>query len=259
MNNRRGKVLLVGAGPGDPELLTIKATKAIAQADVVFVDDLVNRAVLDYAQPSARIVAVGKRGGCRSTPQAMIEKMMIREALDGRTVVRLKGGDPFLFGRGGEEQAALCRAGIDVEIVNGVTAGLAAPAALGIPVTHREVAPGVIFVTGHPCDGVGPDWAALAATGLPLVIYMGVARAAVIAAKLWAAGLAPTTPVAVISHATLPQESAQILSLQTLAENGLQETLASPAIIVVGEIVNFRRRNLQSIDASPSEEKRRIG
>ena len=204
-----GKVWLVGAGPGDPELLTVKATRVIALGDVIFIDDLVNRAVLDYAQPAARIVAVGKRGGCRSTPQAMIERLMMREARAGLTVVRLKGGDPCLFGRGGEEQATLLRAGIDVEIVNGITAGIAAPTAFGIPVTHRDAAPGVIFVTGHTRDGATPNWAALAATGLPLVIYMGVARAREIAAQLVAAGMAASTPVAAISHATTPCDLAR--------------------------------------------------
>ena len=240
MNARRGKVWLVGAGPGDPELLTLKATKAIAQGDVIFIDDLVNRAVLEHAKPTARIVAVGKRGGCRSTPQAVIERLMIREARAGLTVVRLKGGDPCLFGRGGEEQANLMRAGISVEIVNGITAGIAAPTAFGIPITHREAAPGVIFVTGHTRDGAAPNWAALAATGLPLVIYMGVARAQEIARQLLAAGMAPDTPVAAISHATTPRETAEITTLQALQNLGLAPALESPAIIVIGEVVRYQ-------------------
>jgi uroporphyrin-III C-methyltransferase len=235
-----GKVWLVGAGPGDPELLTVKATRVIAQGEVIFIDDLVDRAVLDYAQPTARIVAVGKRGGCRSTPQAMIERLMLREARAGLAVVRLKGGDPCLFGRGGEEQATLIRAGIEVEIVNGITAGIAAPSAFGIPVTHRDAAPGVIFVTGHTRDNAAPDWAALAATGLPLVIYMGVARAQEIAALLLAAGMAPLMPVAAISHATTPRESAEITTLQALLNNGLARAIESPAIIVIGEVVRYR-------------------
>ena len=141
--------MLVGAGPGDPELLTLKAARAIGAADWLLVDDLVADGVLAHAQPGARTVRVGKRGGCRSTPQAFIERLMIRLARRGLIVARVKGGDPFVFGRGGEELAALGAAGIAVEVVPGVTAGIAAPAALGIPITHRGLARGAIFVTGH--------------------------------------------------------------------------------------------------------------
>src|SRR5579859_2815422 len=164
-----GKVFLVGAGPGDPELLTLKAVRAIGAADVVLIDDLVNRAVLGFASPVARVCEVGKRGGCRSTPQAFIEKLMVRLAQSGKIVARVKGGDPFVFGRGGEEMAALQRAGIDVEVVSGVTAGIGVPAALGIPLTHRGLCEGVTFVTGHTGDGREPDWNALAAGCTTLV------------------------------------------------------------------------------------------
>lgn len=248
-----GKVWLVGAGPGDPDLLTIKATKAIALGEVIFIDDLVNRAVLAYAQPSARVVGVGKRGGCRSTSQAIIERLMLREARAGLTVVRLKGGDPCVFGRGGEEQATLLRAGIEVEIVNGITAGIAAPTAFGIPVTHRQAAPGVIFVTGHTRGkSAAPNWAALAATGLPLVIYMGVACVREIAAQLLAAGLAPVTPVAAISYATTPRETAEISTLQVLQSDGLPSTLRSPAIIVIGEVVRYQTLPLALAKRAPA-------
>ena len=144
-----GRVTLVGAGPGDPELLTLKAVRAIRAATVLLVDDLVNEAVLRYARKSARIVHVGKRGGCASTPQAFIEKLMAAEALKGERVVRLKGGDPFVFGRGGEEADHLRAHGLQVDVVNGITSGLAAATALGVPLTHRDHAHGVIFVTGH--------------------------------------------------------------------------------------------------------------
>src|SRR5437868_5110366 len=161
MNN--GKVTLVGAGPGDPELLTLKALKAIQQATVLFVDDLVNDEIVAFASPKARIVHVGKRGGCKSTPQAFIEKLMLMAAREGETVVRLKGGDPFIFGRGGEEVEHLRAAGIRVEVVNGITSGLAAVTSLGVPLTHREHAHGVVFVTGHAQPGSnGPDWPVLA-------------------------------------------------------------------------------------------------
>src|SRR5688572_13544569 len=178
-------VTLVGAGPGDPELLTIKAVRAIRSATVLLVDDLVGEAVLRYARRSTRVVNVGKRGGCASTPQAFIQKMMAAEALKGERVVRLKGGDPFVFGRGGEETEYLRALGIEVEVVNGITSGLAAVTALGVPLTHREHAHGVIFVTGHPREQAShgdaslhwPTLAAAAAQGLTLVVYMGVSQA----------------------------------------------------------------------------------
>ena len=144
-----GKVWLVGAGPGDPELLTLRAVRAIGAADVLLVDDLVNPAVLAHAAPGARCVQVGKRGGCRSTSQAFIERLMVAEAQAGRQVVRLKGGDPFVFGRGGEERACLIAAGVDVEVINGISSGLAAPSSIGVPLTHRDWSAGAIFVAGH--------------------------------------------------------------------------------------------------------------
>ncbi|MES2934121.1 MAG: uroporphyrinogen-III C-methyltransferase, partial [Pseudomonadota bacterium] len=157
-----GTVFLVGAGPGDPDLLTLKAVKAIARADVVLIDDLVNPAVLEHAKSSARIVNVGKRGGCQSTPQEFIERLMIAEAQAGQCVVRLKGGDPFIFGRGGEEREHLQAVGITVEVVNGISSGLAAPASIGIPLTHRDWSQGAIFVTGHGKTAeANPDWALL--------------------------------------------------------------------------------------------------
>jgi len=180
-------VSLVGAGPGDPELLTVRALKRIEAADVVLADDLIDPRVLDLVK--GRLLRVGKRGGCISTDQHFIHALMIREARAGHRVVRLKGGDPFVFGRGGEEVDALREAGLDVEVVSGLTSGIAGPAAVGIPVTDRRASPGVILVTGHPAERdiqgrAEPDWAALARTGLTLVIYMGVARAADITAKL---------------------------------------------------------------------------
>ena len=157
-----GQVTLVGAGPGDPELLTLKALKAIQAATVLLVDDLVSDAIVAMAAPGARVVHVGKRGGCKSTPQSFIEKLMITAVQEGENVVRLKGGDPFLFGRGGEEVEHLQEAGIRVQVVNGITAGLAAVTSLGVPLTHREHAHGVVFVTGHAKPGdaepTGASW-----------------------------------------------------------------------------------------------------
>jgi uroporphyrin-III C-methyltransferase len=231
-------VLLVGAGPGDPELLTIKAVKAIRQATVLLVDDLVSDGVLRYARRSARIVHVGKRGGCASTPQAFIHRLMVAEAQRGERVVRLKGGDPFVFGRGGEECDALRAAGLPVQVIGGLTAGIAGPAAAGIPVTDRRFAAGVVLVTGHAREGgTGPDWALLARSKLTLVIYMGVARCADIAAALQAGGLPAHTPAAIVSAACTPQQRQALCTLGTLVQTVARDALASPAIVVVGDVV----------------------
>ncbi len=237
-----GTVSLVGAGPGDPELLTLKAVKAISAATVLLVDDLVSDAVLAHASPRARIVHVGKRGGCKSTPQAFIEKLMVMAASEGEVVVRLKGGDPFIFGRGGEEVEALRAAGIEVQVVNGITAGLASLTSLGVPLTHREHAHGVVFVTGHAKPGdSGTDWPALAATArdakLTLVIYMGVSGSQQIQTELLT-GLPAHTPVAVIQHATLPQQRHAVTTLAQLRATIEREGLGSPAVIVVGDVVS---------------------
>lgn len=231
----RGRVALVGAGPGDPELLTLKAARLLSQADVVVVDELVNPAILAHAA-RARVVRAGKRGGCRSTPQAFIERLMIRCARRGLAVVRLKGGDPFVFGRGGEELLALRAAGIAVEVVSGISAGIAAPAALGIPVTHRETARGVTFLTGHTADGAEPDWAALVAGGTTLVVYMGVSRLESIFAGLAAGGLPAHTPVAFIESGTLPAQRALCCRAGEAPARAREAGIASPSIIVIGAV-----------------------
>ena len=234
-----GKVWLVGAGPGDPELLTLKAVRVLGEADVVLHDDLVPAATLRYAKPGARIVAVGKRGGCVSTPQAFIERLLVAEAAAGHVVVRLKGGDPFVFGRGGEECEALRAAKIPFEVVNGITAGVAAPAAIGVPLTHRAVSQGVILVTGHVA-GDGPDWAALAraaSSGMTLVIYMGVAQLAALCAALVAGGLDAATPAAIVERATQPGQRALVSTLSELPAEQRRQRIASPGIIIIGEVV----------------------
>lgn len=234
----QGYVTLVGAGPGDPDLLTLKAVKAIASADVVLIDELVNPAMLAHAAPGVRVVAVGKRGGCASTPQAFIERLMLAEARAGLHVVRLKGGDPYLFGRGGEERAYLRSHGVRVEVVPGISSGLAAPSAIGVPLTHRGWSQGAIFVTGHGKDAASePNWAALAQSGLTLVIYMGVARVASIQARLLAGGMAPGTPVAVVQSASLDAQRQLLSTLQDLPSALQASGLGSPSIIVVGEVV----------------------
>ena len=237
----RGQVTLVGAGPGDPELLTLKALKAIQAATVLLVDDLVNDAIVAMASPTARVVYVGKRGGCKSTPQSFIEKLMLTAALEGENVVRLKGGDPFMFGRGGEEIESLQAAGVRVSVVNGITSGLAAVTSLGVPLTHREYAHGVVFVTGHAKPGdAGTDWPALAQTAaqakLTLVVYMGVSGAKHIQDGLLQ-GLPASTPVAIIQNASLPHQRHAVSTLGDLFNTIALEGLASPSIIVVGDVV----------------------
>lgn len=245
-----GKVWLVGAGPGDPELLTIKAGRVLAGADVVLVDDLVDPRMLAHAPPTARIVQVGKRGGCRSTPQAFIEKLMIRLARRGAQVVRLKGGDPFVFGRGGEEAESLNQAGIPCEVVNGITAGIAVPAAIGIPVTHRELAHGVTFITGHARDGGSPDWAALRAGGTTLVIYMGMKRVSAIVEGMIKAGYPADTPACAIQNGTLETQAAVRSTLAALPRSITDAGLGSPGMLVIGDVVS-----LAHVTALPSQQR----
>lgn len=237
----RHPVVLVGAGPGDPELLTLKAIRALRRATVALVDDLVQPGVLRFLRRSARVVHVGKRGGCASTPQAFIHKLMVAEAQRGERVVRLKGGDPFVFGRGGEECDALRAAGLEVEVISGLSAGLAGPASIGVPVTDRRHTRGVALVTGHAGEGGEgrdePDWAALAQSGLTLVVYMGVSRVRGIVAALVAAGMDAATPAAVISQAHTPQQRHALCTLGTLAEVVQAKALGSPAILVIGDVV----------------------
>ncbi|PRD84401.1 uroporphyrinogen-III C-methyltransferase [Burkholderia multivorans] len=227
---------LVGAGPGDADLLTLKAVRAIAAADVLLVDDLVNPDVLRHARADAQIEHVGKRGGHASTPQAEIVATMLAHLRAGRSVARLKGGDPFVFGRGGEELIALGAAGFAVEVVSGITAGIAAPAALGIPVTHRGDAQGVIFVTGHGAGADEPDWRALAATRMTIVVYMGMRRLDAIAAALRDGGLPGDTPCAAIANATRDTQRHVLATLDQIVERTGAAGIGSPAIVVIGRV-----------------------
>tara|TARA_Y100001951_G_scaffold105223_1_gene120847 strand:+ start:21208 stop:21951 length:744 start_codon:yes stop_codon:yes gene_type:complete len=230
------KVWLVGAGPGDPELLTLKAVKALRQAEIVLIDDLVNPAVLEHSH-AARIIPVGKRGGCRSTPQAFIHRLMLRYARQGKCVVRLKGGDPCIFGRGSEEADWLAARGIEVEIVNGITAGLAGATSCGIPLTLRGTARGVTLLTAHTQDDSALNWAALAQSGTTLVIYMGVAKLADIRTGLLAGGMPGEMPVAMIESASLPQQRECRSRLASMLDDATAFALKSPAILVIGEVV----------------------
>lgn len=230
-----GKVTLLSAGPGDLDLLTIKAAKALAAADIVLLDDLVNPGIVSLA-PRARVIRVGKRGGCKSTPQAFIQRLMQRYAGKGLHVVRVKGGDALLFGRAGEEITALRHAQIPVEIINGISSGFAAAASLGISLTHREHCQGVTFVTAHKQDHGEPNWAALAATGTTLAIYMGMTRIESLCQALLSA-LPASTPAAVVQWAATASERRWLGTLDRLAIDPVKEGLESPAVILVGNAI----------------------
>jgi uroporphyrin-III C-methyltransferase len=235
----------VGAGPGDPELLTLKAVRVIASATVILVDDLVNDSVLDHANPTARIVHVGKRGGCQSTPQAFIEQLMIAEYKKGETVVRLKGGDPMIFGRAGEELTALSKAGVRCDVVNGITSGLAAVTSLGVPLTHREHAHGVVLMTGHAAPGgERTDWASLGklihTAKLTLVVYMGVSSVADIQHGLLAQ-MDAHTPVLLVQNASTLQQRQVRTHLSNLVDGLASEGLVSPLVMVIGAVAHLAK------------------
>ena len=234
-----GEVWLVGAGPGDPDLLTLKAARALEQADLVLHDALPGRAVLRHVRRGAEIVAVGKRKGAVPVPQARINARLVAGARGGLRVVRLKGGDPFVFGRGGEEALACEAAGIPWRVIPGVSAGLAAPAAAAIPLTHRGTASAVTFVTAHDATGGLPtlDWEALARTGGTIAAFMALSRLDELALRLLAGGIAPSTPVAIVAQATLPGESALRTTLGTCTLDARRAVLPTPALVVIGEVV----------------------
>ncbi|WP_375056252.1 siroheme synthase CysG [Zobellella sp. DQSA1] len=233
-----GEVILVGAGPGDPDLLTIKALNELQKADVVLFDQLVSDEVLALIRPEAERVAVGKKAGHHSVPQEQINQLLVEHALAGKRVVRLKGGDPFMFGRGAEELQSLKAAGIRYQVVPGITAAAGATAYAGIPLTHRDHAQSAVFITGH-CkqDGEEPDWASLAKGRQTLVIYMGLMRSAHIRRQLLHHGLDGNTPVAIIERGTTRQQRVVRGRLQELAQ--LAEQVASPALMVIGEVATL--------------------
>ena len=231
-----GKVWLVGAGPGDPDLLTLRAARLIMNARLIVHDGLVDPAVLALAQPAATLVSVAKQRSRHTMAQDQINALLVREALAGRDVVRLKGGDPFIFGRGGEEAEACRAAGVPVEIVPGISAAIGAAAAAQMPLTHRASASVVSFVAGQ-CKGLAQqDWSGLAGAGRTLVIYMGVATAEAIAEKLIADGLSPAIPVAVIENATRANMRVLRGPLAGLAALIARQKVTSPALIVIGEV-----------------------
>jgi uroporphyrin-III C-methyltransferase len=236
-----GIVYLVGAGPGDPRLITVLGLDLLRRAEVVVYDRLISEALLAEAPPEAERIFVGKAPGEHACRQEDINALLVHHAQAGQTVVRLKGGDPFVFGRGGEEALACAEAGVPWEVIPGVSSPVAVPARAGIPITHREVAGGYAVVTGHCAEGDRQDWGALARMDT-LVVLMGLARLPEIAAALLFHGRAPETPVAVIAQGTLPGERTVVGTLGTIAGDAARAGLRSPATIVVGEVVRLRDR-----------------
>ena len=234
-----GEVTLVGAGPGDPELLTLKALRALQDADLILHDRLVPQSILDLARRDAARISVGKAAGCVGSTQAEINSLLIEHARQGKRVVRLKGGDPFIFGRGGEELEALAQARINFSVVPGVTAAAGCAAYAGIPLTHRNHAHSVTFVTAHTGDGREPDWRALAAPGTTAVFYMGLARVQRIAEKLMEHGAAASLPAAIVAQGTLQNQRVIAATLATIGEAGSRANLESPALLIVGEVVSL--------------------
>lgn len=241
---RPGTVYLVGAGPGDPELMTLRGARLLGEAEVVVYDALVHQALLRLAHPEADMVFMGKRAGCVSPSQPEINERLIELARSGRTVVRLKGGDPFVFGRGGEEMEYLLARGIAVEVVPGITAATGCAAFAGIPLTHRDHANAVTFITGHAKDGEPDlDWTSLANGRQTLVVYMGVSTAGTVARRLIDHGMAPSTPVAVVENGTLPTQHTVIGTLSGLDALIADNRIAGPALLIIGSVVNAAAAN----------------
>ncbi len=235
-----GKVYLVGAGPGDPELLTLKGKRCLEAAEVVLFDELVSRELLDHASGNAELIYVGKKHGACHADQKTIEAMLIEKACAGKLVVRLKGGDPFVFGRGGEEAQALKQAGIPFEIVPGISSAIAVPTYAGIPITHRTVASSVAFVTGHKASGAGSvNWGGITRSVDTLVILMGLHNLDEIMGCLLKAGCEPERPACLIQSGTLKSQKSLTGTVATIAGLAAAESLTSPVTIVVGNVVRL--------------------
>ena len=248
-----GTVHLVGAGPGDPDLLTLRAARLVVNAGLIVHDGLVDPAILALARPSARLVSVAKSRSRHTLKQSEINALLVREALAGNDVIRLKGGDPFVFGRGGEEAEACRAAGVPVQVVPGISAALGAAAAAQIPLTHRDAASVVSFVAGQ-CKGLTEqNWSGLAGKGRTLVIYMGVATAEAIADKLIADGLAPEMPLAVIENASRPQMRVLRGPIAGLAALIAAHKIKSPALIVIGEVAARNEIELRKLALEATE------
>ena len=256
MMHRRGRVFLIGAGPGDPELLTLKAARMLAAADVVVHDRLVSPEILALAPAGARMVPVGKSPHDHPTPQEKINALLVSLAREGLTVARLKGGDPFVFGRGSEEMIELRAAGIPVEVAPGITAAQGCASAAGVPLTHRGLATGVRLVTGH-CRSDLPltlDWRGLACPDTTLVVYMGAASIGEIAAELLRAGLDPATPALVIAEGTTPRERRVSSRLDAVAADTAQAALAGPILFLIGKVAGLQAEPPAARLAAPAHE-----
>ena len=249
-NPHPGRVYLVGGGPGNPELLTLRAAHLIASVETIVYDNLVGKGIVELIPAATERIYVGKQSGNHTLPQEEINALLVRLALAGKNVVRLKGGDPFVFGRGGEVIEELLQHGVPFEVVPGVTAASGMAAYAGIPLTHRDHAQSCTFVTGHLKDGsVNLDWPALARPHQTIVIYMGVGALPVICRQLIAHGLAGTTPAAVVQNATLTTQRVVGGTLATLSEKVMDSGILPPALIVVGDVVRLREK-LHWFDAS---------
>lgn len=238
MMKQAGKVYLIGAGPGDIELLTLKAARVLQEADVILLDNLVNREILSYARPDATVIEVGKRRGKPSSSQEAINNQLVTLALEGKCVARIKGGDPFVFGRGGEEVGALSEAGIEVKVIPGITSGIAVPGILRIPLTHRYLSQSVVFATGSSREGgMQPNWRAIAESGSTIVLYMALTHFDEIARELIAYGISADCPCAAVQDGTLAQQSAVLAPLANMVLLVAEGRLQSPTIFVIGEVV----------------------
>uniref|UniRef100_A0A7C4WAW5 uroporphyrinogen-III C-methyltransferase n=1 Tax=Geoglobus ahangari TaxID=113653 RepID=A0A7C4WAW5_9EURY len=254
-----GKVYIVGAGPGDPELLTLKALKVIQEADVILFDELIGEEIRELLkrESKAELIDVGKRHGKHKMKQEDINALMVKLAKEGKTVVRLKGGDPFIFGRGGEEIEVLAENGIRFEVIPGITSAIAAPSYAGIPVTHRRYDPAVVFITGKQ-ERERLDWSALAKLNATIIILMGVSSLKENVERLLKHGKNPDTPVAIIENATTPNQRTIIGTLANIVKIAERERVKTPAVIVIGDVVNVRKKVKDFLENTKSRKAERI-
>jgi len=254
-----GKVYIVGAGPGDPELLTLKALKVIQEADVILFDELIGEEIRELLkrESKAELIDVGKRHGKHKMKQEDINALMVKLAKEGKTVVRLKGGDPFIFGRGGEEIEVLAENGIRFEVIPGITSAIAAPSYAGIPVTHRRYDPAVVFITGKQ-ERERLDWSALAKLNATIIILMGVSSLKENVERLLKHGKNPDTPVAIIENATTPNQRTIIGTLANIVKIAERERVKAPAVIVIGDVVNVRKKVKDFLENTKSRKAERI-